>query len=440
MRDKYIMTFLARIFLALCLLYCMYLAARQGIAAWYFRQASPQAIQSAIKWDPQNPEYYDALATLTHLYAAGGNSPEVVRLSEKATALSPYNAFYWADLGAAYEWSGRNDDALRAFARSHALFPNSPEINWKLANFYVRTGKILDALRTLKGVLLEDPSKERQVFSLAANATADNQEILREMFPPSAPMLLDYLDFQIETNRMDPAAQTWATLLELKSPFDPARALPYLDALIQHEHLDHLTEAWVALSTRFPQEIAARESKPNLITNGDFSFAPLNGGFDWRVIPVQGAAVTVDAPAGVDTSTGVDASKSLRINFDGTQNLDYAHVLQYVLVTPNTSYKFSAYMRAQGITTDSGPRFILQDAYDPATLVDVSSEAANPVRFSISTENLTGTSDWSPHQLEFKTTGNTRLLIVKLARPPSHKFDNKLAGTVWIARVSLLPK
>jgi len=177
LRDKYIMTFLARIFLALCLLYCMYLAARQGIAAWYFRQASPQAIQSAIKWDPQNPEYYDALATLTHLYAAGGNSPEVVRLSEKATALSPYNAFYWADLGAAYEWSGRNDDALRAFARSHALFPNSPEINWKLANFYVRTGKILDALRTLKGVLLEDPSKERQVFSLAANATADNQDL-----------------------------------------------------------------------------------------------------------------------------------------------------------------------------------------------------------------------------------------------------------------------
>ena len=434
MRDKYNMTFLARIFLALCLLYCMYLAARQGIAAWYFRQASPQAIQSAIKWDPQNPEYYDALATLTHLYAAGGNSAEVVRLSEKATALSPYNAFYWADLGAAYEWSGRNDDALRAFTRAHALFPSSPEINWKLANFYVRTGKILDALRTLKEVLLEDPSKERQVFSLAANATADNQEILREMFPPSAPMLLDYLDFQIETNRMDPAAQTWATLFELKSPFDPVRALPYLDALIQHKHLDHLTEAWAALSTRFPQEIAARESKPDLITNANFAFAPLNGGFDWRVIPVQGVAVTVD------TSTGVDASKSLRIDFDGTQNLDYAHVLQYVPVAPNTSYKFSAYMRAQGITTDSGPRFIPQDAYDPATLVDVSSESANPVRFSISTENLTGTSDWTPHQLEFKTTGNTRLLIVKLARPPSHKFDNKLAGTVWIARVSLLPK
>jgi Tetratricopeptide repeat len=434
LRDKFTITVVVRIFLVVCLLYCMYLAARQGIAAWYFPQASPQAIQAAIKWDPANPEYYDALATLTHLYAAGGNSAEVVRLSEKATALSPYNAFYWADLGAAYEWSGRKDDALRAFTRAHALFPNSPEINWKLANFYVRTGKISDALRTLKEVLQEDPTKERQVFLLAANATADNQEISREMLPPSASVLSDYLDFQIETNRMDPAAQTWTTLLELKSPFDPARTFPYLDALIQHKHLDHLIDAWAALSKRFPQEIAARESAPNLITNGNFAFAPLNGGFDWRVIPVQGANATVDA------STGVDASKSLRINFDGTQNLDYAHVLQYVPVTPNTSYKFSAYMRAQGITTDSGLRFVLQDVYDPATLVDVTSESANPIRFSISTENVTGTSDWSPHQLEFKTTGNTRLLIVRVARPPSRKFDNKLAGTVWIARVTLLPK
>src|SRR3984957_16567076 len=184
------MTFLARIFLALCLLYCMYLAARQGIAAWYFRKASPEAIQTAIKWDPQNPEYYDALATLTHLYAAGGNSAEVVGLSEKATALSPYNAFYWADLGAAYEWAARHDDALRAFTRAHTLFPHSPEINWKIANFYVRTGEISDALRALKEVLLEDPSKERQVFTLAANATADTQKILREMFPTSAPLLL----------------------------------------------------------------------------------------------------------------------------------------------------------------------------------------------------------------------------------------------------------
>src|ERR1700734_2894066 len=173
----------------------MYLVTRQAIGAWYFQKKSPQSIQAAIRWDPGNPEYYDALAALTHLYSTGGNSAEVVRLSEKATQLSPYNALYWSDLGAAYEWAGRKDDALRAFTRARALFPNSPEINWKAANFYVRTRKTPDALPALLQVLLEDGSKERQVFVLAANATSDNMQVLDEMLPRRAPLILDYLGF-----------------------------------------------------------------------------------------------------------------------------------------------------------------------------------------------------------------------------------------------------
>jgi len=209
--------------------------------------------------------------------------------------------------------------------------------------------------------------------------------------------------------------------VESKLPFDLARSYPYLDALIQRRDVDRLTAAWAALCTRFPQDVCARESSPNLITNGDFAFAPLNGGLDWRVIQVQGAAVSEDA------SVGVTGSKSLRIEFNGNQNLEYGHVLQYVPVTPNTAYKFSAHMRAQGITTDSGPRFEVLDAYDPSKLF-------------VSTENIIGTSDWSAHHLEFKTTADTHMLIVKIARPASHKFDNQLAGTIWIAHVTLIPK
>jgi hypothetical protein len=399
----------------------MYLVTRQAIGAWYFRKKLPRDIQTAIKWDPGNPAYYDALATLTHLYSSGGNPGEVVRLCEKATQLSPYNALYWADLGTAYEWAGRKNDALRAFTRARTLFPNSPEINWKAANFYVRTKQTSDALAALQKVLLEDGSKERLAFVLATNATSENQDILDEMLPRRAPVILDYLNFQIESNQMETAAETWSKLLELKLPFELAQSFPYLDALIQHRDVDGLTEAWAALCARFPQEVCARESKPNLITNGDFAFPPLNGGLDWRVISVEGAAVSEDS------TTGVNGSKSLRVDFDGSHNLEYGHILQYMPVRPGTVYTFSAYMRAQGITTDNGPRFEVLDAYDAAKLF-------------VSTENVTGSSEWSAHRLELKTSADTRLLIVKIARPISHKFDNRLAGTIWIARVSLLAK
>ena len=421
LRDSRSHGLLLRTFLVCGLLYCMYLVTRQAIASWYFRKKLPQDIQTAIKWDPENPQYYDALATLTHLYSSGGNSGEVVRLCEKATQLSPHDAFYWADLGAAYERAGRNNDALQAFDRARELFPNSPEINWKAANFYVRTGHISDALAALQKVLLEDSARERQVFVLATNATGDNEVILDEMLPRHAPVILDYLNFQVASNQMEAARKTWSTLLELKLPFELAQSFPYLDALIQHRDADDLTEAWAALCARFPQEVCARESKPNLITNGDFAFAPLNGGLDWRVIPVEGAAVSEDA------ADGADGTKSLRLDFDGTQNLEYGHVFQYVPVTPNTVYTFSAYARAQGITTDSGPRFEVLDAYDPSKLL-------------LSTENMIGSSDWSAHRLEFDTKPDTRMLIIKIVRPVSHKLGNRLAGTVWITRVTLLPK
>lgn len=412
---------LLRLVLVCIFLYSMYLVARQAIGRWYFRKHSPQDIQTAIKWDPQNPEYYEALATLTHLYSSGGNPGEVVRLCQKAVQLSPYNALYWADLGAAYEWAGRKNDALVAFTRARFLFPNSPEINWQAANFYVRAGMIPGALAALQKVLLEDSSRERQVFVLATNATGDNAKILDELLPTRTPVVVDYLNFEIETDRMEAAHQTWAKLLELQSPFELVQSFPYLDALIQHCDVNRLNEAWAALCGRFPREVCVRETKPNLITNGDFAFPPLNGGLDWRVMPVAGAAVSEDP------TNRMYGSKSLRIDFDGTQNLEYGHVLQYVPVTPNSDFTFSAYMRAQGITTDSGPRFQVLDAYDPARLL-------------LSTENVVGSSDWTLHQLQFKTSPETDLLVIKISRPPSHKFDNRLAGTIWIARVSLLPR
>jgi hypothetical protein len=86
--------------------------------------------------------------------------------------------------------------------------------------------------------------------------------------------------------------------------------------------------------------------------------------------------------------------------------------LQYVPVHPATLYRFSGYMRVEGITTDSGPRFQIYDAEAPSKLF-------------LSTENLTGSSSWSPERLEFTTGPETRLLVVRLAglQPQVRQLD-----------------
>ena len=399
------------------LCFCAYLVARRGVAAWYVREGSFHAIQTAIAWDPGNPQYYNVLATATHLYADTENVDDVVALYQRATSLSPHDAQLWADLGSGYDWAGRAGESLYAFQHAHTLFPLSPEINWRLANFCIRTGKTKEGLRALHLVLETDRSSARRVFTLATNAMPDQQGIL-EALPLQAPIVFDYISFALERGDIVGAEQAWARVLQLNIPFEPHEAVPYLDALVEHRELAQLDAAWSSLKERFPKELARGNPRSNLITNGSFEFDLLNGGLDWHVIPTDGAVVSLD------TAGALDGGRALRIKFDGSRSLDYGHVFQYVLVRPNSKYRFSGHMRTEGISTDSGGKFQVCDAYNPGDLF-------------ASTENLVGTHGWSEEHAEFTTHGNTRLLLVRVARPMSLKLDNKIAGTVWVDGVSL---
>jgi hypothetical protein len=411
---------LFRIGMPLAFLFGMYLTGRQAISEWYFRKGAPASIQIAIRWDSDNPQYHDALGTITHLYGITGNLDESVQSYENATRLSPYDAHFWSDLGSAYDWAGRTNDALSAFRRAIQLFPNSPEINWRFANFAVRAQKTPEALRSLQVVLAGNSAAQRDVFRLAVSATRDNRAIL-EMLPLRASVFFDYLSFKMDTGDVMAAEQVWLRLLQLRLPFDLPQAFPYLDALIQHREPDRLVAAWSALAERFPSQIGPLVKGSNLVANGSFEHDILNGGLDWRVVRVGGAVVSLDS------QDAFEGTRALRIQFNGERNLDYGHVFQYVAVQPNRRYQFSGAIRVKGITTDSGPRFQVFDAFDMGNQF-------------LSTENTIGTSNWSSQQFEFKTRADAHLLIVRVARPPSMKLDNQISGTVWIDRVSLTPE
>lgn len=392
----------------------MYVAGRRGAGLWYFREGTPDSIQTAIKWDPANPQYYDALGTLMHRYANSTKANDIVELYRKATDLSPQEAQFWSDLGEGEDWAGNSTEALAALQHARRLFPNSPEINWRLANFYVRAGNTSEVLAALQRVLQGDPTARRNSFALAVRATSDAGAIMSTL-PVEAPVFFDYLNFQIERGDLSAAKQAWTRVLELNLSFDLSQALPYLDALIQHKDLLSLRDAWDALGRRFPARIGPRNPDLNLVTNGDFEYDIVNGGLDWRIVPRGGALVAVD---------GGEGRRALRITFDGSSNLDYDQVFQYVPVQPNARYAFAGRMRVQGITTDSGPRFQIRDGYSPD-------------RVFAATENLVGDSGWLDERTQFRTGGDSQLLLISVARPASEKFESQISGSVWIDDVSL---
>ncbi len=405
---------------SLALLCGVYVAAAQAIGVWHFRRGTPEEIRKAIRWDPHNAWYHVALAHLLQMSIEGGDVNEVIGLGETATRLSPHRAWYWVELGGSYEWAGREEEARRAYERAVQLFPNSPAINWKLGNYYLRAGRTSEALRAFHKMLLGDAQNRQPAYDLAWRAEIPAGRILEEMIPANTENLLAYLHYLAETRRMDEAAQVWVRLLGSDARLEPQAAFFYLDALIQHQRVDELRAAWAALGAGRPNRNHSRRPDANRITNGGFEDEILGGGQDWRIGIAEGVEVSVD------NLTFFDGTRSLRIRFEGQRNIEYVHVFQYVPVQPNSRYRFSAYVRTQGITTDSGPRFEIFDAYDPR-------------RFAVATEVLTGTRNWTPQQLEFRSSPETRLLVVRVARAPSHRFDNLISGTVWIDHLSLLP-
>lgn len=407
-----------RICVVLVFVWASYFAVRRGVAAWLFSKNDPHDVELAMRWDPQNPEYPAALAHLVQFYSEDPDPNRSIELCERAVRLSPNDAHYWADLGSAYDRAGRANDAIRAFETARRLFANSPDINWRLANFYIRARRAKDALPLLKSVLGTGGIEDREAFSLVSSAGVDARDVLGQMIPARTTLFVDYLNFEIESGDVSAADEAWQALLKTGLQFRTGDAFPYIDFLLRNRQLDAATNAWREVAKRFPTEVLPRISPDNLVTNGDFDYPILDGGFDWRVVPVQGATVRID------TADKARPSGLLRIDFDGSQNPEYGAVFEFVRVRPNKRYEFSAEMRAQGITTDSGPRFQVFDDYDMAKL-------------SVSTPNETGSVEWRDVELRFQTGPQTHLLIVRILRPASTKFDNKLAGTLWVRHVAL---
>jgi tetratricopeptide (TPR) repeat protein len=397
---------------------CIWLVSKQAVAAWCYRQKQPDEIETAMEWDPGNPEYPNALGKMMHSYMDSSEPAEIVHLEERAARLSASDAWYWADLGAADEWAGHSEEAKKALERARELFPKSPEIEWRLANFYVREGDAPQGLEALRAVLRSGGIPHEQVFALGTGAAGDAERVMEAVLPRDGSMDFEYLNYLASRGNAAEAKKAWAYALQTKASFQIRDAFPYLDMLIRENDGEAVAQAWTEMERRFPGQMGAVVEETNLLFNGSFKRKPLGGGLDWRIYPQEGATVEVEE-ARVAGTPG-----AAKIVFDGEHNVDYGGVMQYVEVQPDTRYRCRVRMRTAGITSDSGPRMQIYDAKAPEKMF-------------VRTEGLVGDLDWSEQEVQFKTTPETRLVVVRIARPASQRLDNKIGGTVWVTGAEL---
>jgi hypothetical protein len=401
-----------RLALTLALTWCAWVVTTGAAASWHARRGKVESLERARQLDPAEARHAAALARARLASLDDSAADEAVALLEQAVALEPRDAAWWAELGAAYEFAGREADASRAYERAASLFPRSPQIAWQSGNFYLRSGRLAEALAAFRTTLEGDPQRRAAVFDLAWRSGAPDEQILERMIPERQDLLLFALDFLSARDRLESAGTVWRELRRRGWSAQPRPAFQYLDALLRNRRTDELSRVW--------QEVyPAAADGSNLVTNPEFRADPLGGGLDWRIYPAEGARAFL-APA------GEDGARALGVEFDGRENLRYTQTFQYVPVEPGRRYRFRVRVRGENLTTDSGPRVEVFDADAPGA-------------FAWSTTPVLGTAAWRQEELELRTGPATLVLVIRLARPPSRRFDSRIAGRFWFTDVRLEP-
>jgi tetratricopeptide (TPR) repeat protein len=369
---------------------------------------------------PGDGEGWDRVGRLRQWDFVHSDLSKAIAEYQKAVQDDPRSAHYWMDLASAYEAAGDSARAQDAYARAQAVYPLSAEVAFHYGNFLLREQEYPDAYEELRQAVRADPTLLPLAISRTWRSSEDIDQLLDEVLPADADAYLQALDFFGSIHNAQPGLAVWQRLIALGKPFPLTRTFEFLDELIREDRADDARHVWLeALAgAGLPHEKPANGS---LIWNGDFAGDFANGGLGWRWNPYL-AGVTF----GVDPHAAPDGGRALRLDFSGGSNIPLDSPFQYAAVEPNQSYRFHAYMRSQGITTESGPRFSVTDPNHAGAI-------------NVTTDNFIGSHSWTAVEADIATGPDTHFLLVRLVRSPSRLFDNKLGGTAWIADVLLIP-
>ena len=394
-----------------------YQAARLWLADHRIHSSKLEVIESGAALEPGNAEAWDILGRHRQLDLANADPLQALANYQRAITDDPLSANYWMNLAGAYEANGDPTHAQEAFEHAHAVYPLSAEVAWNYGNFLLRQEQDRAGYAQIHRAIQSDPTFLMLAISRVWRSSRDVNILLDQVLPADANAYFQALDFFASIRKADPALVVWGRLIALGKPIVLQRTFPFFDELILDDRSSDASRVWIEALTaaRLPHDPPLGHS---LIWNGDFARDFENGGLGWRWNAPAGAVIDFDTappPSGV---------RSVRLDFAGGSNLELTEPMQYVAVEPNRKYRFHAYMETEGITTESGMRFLITDPNHNDTV-------------NLLTDNFTGSHKWTATDVDVTTGPETHFLLVRLYRSGSRLFENKLSGTVWLADVTL---
>ena len=379
----------------------------------YRGDSSKEDLLKAIRLEPSNPDPYYKLALFRQWDIGQINLKESLGDLRKAIERNPLEQEYWLSLAKLLQRMGDRKASDQALERALFLFPTGYTGRWTAGNLLLQRGEYEKAIPHFSYLLTYYPDESSLVYDILFKTTDDADFILDKVVPKNPASLRQYIAYLYEIGDKEGVIKAWQKKASLGYRGERSEALRHIDFLISQGFLAEASRVW---RSRLKEEGLPVPSDDS-ITNGRFeSEKILGGGFDWRIGKVAGAEVSFDR------SVVFEGKGSLRIDFNGKENVDYHHVYQYVAWKPDTDYALKANMKTRGITTGSGLK-IEVIGVGPA--------------FHGASESLIGDNGWKALSVAFRTPARSQGGIVRIRREKTDKFDRFISGTVWIDNISL---
>jgi hypothetical protein len=392
------------------------------ISIWrgiYLYQAnlSKENLLKAIRLNPSNSDPFYRLGLFYQWDIRNIDLKESLNYLRKAIERNPLEQQYYLNLAKVFHRIGEKNASEQALEKAILVFPTAYQGRWVSGNLLLQQGVLEKALPHFTYILANYPNQSSLVYDVLFRAINDTDFILKKVVPKDASSMNQYLAYLYEIGDKESAKKAWEKKASYGVKNDRGQTLHHIEFLINHGDLNEASRVW---KTRLREEGLSIPSDENLITNGGFETKEiLGGGFDWKIANVPGAEVSFDH------SMAFEGKRSLKIVFNGKENVDFRHVYQFVALKPTTEYVLKAHMKTRGVTTKSGIR------------LDIS--GVGPAFYGAS-ESLIGDNGWKELMIAFRTPAQSQGGVVRVRREKTDKFDRFISGTVWIDNFSLREK
>jgi hypothetical protein len=399
--------------LALLTFAYLLLATKEFVASHFALRPDLTSLERAVRLSPGNADYRHRLG---RYFAFVAGDPQAALASyHLAIHLNPHQARYWFDLASAYQVAGDPSGQRGALEQALQAEPTAPDVAWEAANFFLVQGDTDRALREFRVVIENDAALAAVALPICWRVRPDADALLRDAIPHRPDSLIGFLWLLQSKNETEASIKVWNQLIQLHQKFDTTFLLDYVRYLIRARRPDAAATAWEQASGLLNLS-AYLPSPDNLIVNGDFSLAVLNGGFDWIYQTQPGVRLLLDS------SDFREGERSLSITFEGPGISD-AGIRQWIPVRGATTYEFTAYYKSSEFEGAGGPQIVLRDLY-----------SNQPVYTS---DPLNGADFWKAVHARFTTAPSTALLVLNVERIPA---GSPIRGKLWLDDFQLSPQ